>query len=248
MSHSRRIALVASLACLVLSFSASPKASADDEWSYQLIPLYLWAQSTDGTAMVGNETIPVVLDFSDAVNALDGGFTFHFEGWRGDWGLILDYARIRLADETIGPVFIRDLHLDENIMEGALGWKFGSRDLALLAGVRYYDLEFRVRTEGILQPPRSTTVGPSFTDFFAGIAWRPQFGRWSFHLRADAGTGDSDLVLNSAALLGFQMTDLLEIFAGYKILDYDLDEGRGDDRFAWDVRKDGFAAGLAFNF
>jgi hypothetical protein len=40
----------------------------------------------------GPVSAPLDIKFSDAVSDLEGVFTFHYEGAKGNWGLIADFS------------------------------------------------------------------------------------------------------------------------------------------------------------
>ena len=72
--------------------------------------------------------------------------------------------------------------------------------------------------------------------------------KWSFVGRADVGTGDSDLVWNALVVFDYQFTKLPSGFAGWRVLDYDVNTGSGTDTFKYDMNHSGPILALAFRW
>ena len=72
--------------------------------------------------------------------------------------------------------------------------------------------------------------------------------KWSFLGRADIGAGDSDLVWNAVVSVNYRFTKLLSGFAGWRVLDYDVDRGSGADTFKYDMKHSGPVFAPAFHW
>jgi hypothetical protein len=72
-------------------------------WQNTLAPLYLWGVSMSGTMTSGPVTAPLEIEFSDAVADLEGIFTLHYEGAKGNWGVIVDYSFLNLTPSAEIP-------------------------------------------------------------------------------------------------------------------------------------------------
>lgn len=70
----------------------------------------------------------------------------------------------------------------------------------------------------------------------------------SFVGRADIGAGDSDLVWNGLVAFDYKFTSLLSAFAGWRVLDYDVDTGSGADTFKYDMDHSGPILALVFHW
>jgi len=101
-----------------------------------------------------------------------------------------------------------------------------------------------------LQAPGSrVTIDETINDIFIGGRYFRQINdKWSFTGRADIGAGDSDLVWNAFAAFDYRFTKLLSGFIGWRVLDYDVDEGSGADRFKYDMNHSGPLLALAFHW
>lgn len=72
--------------------------------------------------------------------------------------------------------------------------------------------------------------------------------KWSFIGRADIGTGDSDQVWNALVAFTYQFTRLISGFAGWRVLDYDVETGSGADTFKYDMKSSGPLLALVFHW
>jgi len=218
---------------------ATPSYAAEDFNTYQhtLVPLYLWGVSVDGT-MNG---LGLNIEFSDAVSDLEAIFTVHYEGAKGNWGVILDYSFLNLGPTgTIPPSTPVSVDFKNKIAEAVALYRFGPNNpWELLGGVRYYKVDITVN----LGP--GTNFNESLTDLIVGGRYNGKLSdKWSLLARADIGTGDSDVVWNAAVIFDYRFTKLLSGFAGYRVLDYDVDE----PNFKYKVNHSGPLLALAFHW
>ena len=130
-------------------------------------------------------------------------------------------------------------------------YRFGPNNpWQLLAGYRSYKLD--VTMNGLPVPPAPVSqivIDETINDFFIGGRYmRGINDKWSFVGRADIGAGDSDLVWNALVAFDYQFTKLLSAFAGWRVLDYDVDTGSGADTFKYDMNHSGPILTLAFHW
>jgi hypothetical protein len=237
----------------MLLFASNARASTDEEfnsWQNTLVPLYLWGQSLSGTMTKGPVTAPLELEFSDAVSDLEAAYTVHYEGAKGHWGVILDYSFLDItpsADVAGTPVSV-DVDMKNTIAEVAGLYRFGANNpWQLLAGYRSYDLDVTVK--GLPGPIGKVDIEETINDIFIGGRYITQFGeKWTFTGRADIGTGDSDLVWNASLTFDYQFNKLLSGLIGWRVLDYDVDQGSGADTFKYDMTQSGPLLALAFKW
>jgi hypothetical protein len=172
---------------------------------------------------VGGECRRNGVDFSDAFDNLETAFTVHFEASKGRWGLLADASYLNLAgsQDIDTPGQTADVEVENLILEGAGGYEFADT-WWVIAGVRYFKLDSDIGFQ--LQIAPDIEVDESWTDFFAGVIWRPQLGkRWKFSGRFDIGAGGSDLVWNASAVIDYRLGKWAAVFAGYRHLDYDYE-------------------------
>jgi hypothetical protein len=238
---------------IILFSSHSPAASDKDfnSWQNTLAPLYLWGLSMSGDMTVGPISAPVDIEFKDAVSDLEAIFTFHYEGAKGNWGVIADYSFLNLGPSAAipGTPVVLDVDMKNTIAEIAGLYRFGADNpWQLLAGFRSYKLDITINNQSP-PPPVDITIDETINDFFIGGRYLRKINdKWSFRGRADVGAGDSDLVWNVFAAFDYRFTKLLSGLVGWKVMDYDVDSGSGADTFKYDMKLSGPLFALAFHW
>jgi predicted porin len=242
--------------CLLFFSGQSASAESDKEfnsWQNTLAPLYLWGVSMSGNITSGPVSAPLNIEFSDAVSDLEGIFTLHYEGAKGNWGVILDYSFLNLTPSATVPGTPAQINVDmkNTIAEIAGLYRFGPNNpWQLLAGYRSYKLD--VTINGLPSPPLPTSqivIDETINDIFIGGRYMGTINdKWSFVGRVDVGAGDSDLVWNALAAFDYRFNKLLSAFVGWKVLDYDVDNGSGTDTFKYDMNHSGPIMALAFHW
>lgn len=221
-----------------------------DSWQNTLVPLYMWGVSMSGDMVVGPTTAPLDLEFSDAISELEGIFTVHYEGAKGNWGIIIDYSYLNLTPSATIPNTSSAVNVDmkNTIAEIAGLYRFSADNpWQLLAGYRSYNLD--VTVSGLPSPISQINIDETINDFFIGGRYITKINKkWSFTGRADIGAGDSDLVWNAFAMVDYQFSDLLSGFIGWRVLDYDVDTGSGATTFKYDMNHSGPVLALAFHW
>lgn len=244
-----RVLQIVAIGCVLLFSSQSWADSNKDfnTWQNTLAPLYLWGVSMSGTMSTGPVTAPLNIEFSDAVSDLEGIFTLHYEGAKGNWGLIADYSFLNLAPSATipGNPAVINVDMKNTIAEVAGLYRFGPNNpWQLLAGFRSYKLD--VTINGL---PSQVKIDETINDFFIGGRYMGNINdKWSFIGRADIGAGDSDLVWNVLAVFDYRFTKLLSAFGGWRVLDYDVDTGSGADTFTYDMNHSGPILALVFHW
>ncbi len=240
---------------LLLFCPVSWAATGEDfnRWQNTLAPLYIWGVSMDGTMTSGPVTAPLEVEFSDAISELEGILTIHYEGAKGNWGIIADYSFLNLGPtaDIPGTSVAVEVDMENTIAEVAGLYRFGANNpWQLLAGIRRYKLDITIA--GLPSPPAPAskiTIDETLEDlFFGGRYIQPINDNWSFTGRVDVGSGDSDIVWNAFAAFDYQFTDLLSGYVGWRVLDYEVDKGSGADRFKYDMNHSGPLLALAFHW
>ena len=70
---------------------AQPRAESEgnfNTWQNKLLPTYLWVVSLSGDITTGPATVPTETKFSDSVTDFEGAFALHYEGAKGNGGLL----------------------------------------------------------------------------------------------------------------------------------------------------------------
>jgi hypothetical protein len=249
-----RVLQIVVIGCALLFSSQSWADSNKDfnTWQNTLAPLYLWGVSMSGTSTFGTATVPLEIEFKDAVSDLSGIFTLHYEGAKGNWGIIADYSYLNLTPKAEIPGTPGELNVDmkNTVIEAALLYRFAANNpWQLLAGIRSYDLDITITNLPPSAPVPQIAIKETINDFFIGGRYIGSINdKWSFIGRADIGAGDSDLVWNVLAAFDYRFTKLLSAFGGWRVLDYNVDTGSGADTFKYDMNHSGPILALAFHW
>lgn len=247
--------LATTLTISLLLFGSNARADSKEDfnsWQNTLAPLYLWGVSMSGNMTSGPISAPLEIEFSDAVSDLEAIFTFHYEGAKGNWGVIADYSFLNLAPSAAipGTPAVLNVDMKNTIAEVAGLYRFGANNpWQLLGGYRSYKLDVTISGLPTPAPVSQITIDETINDFFFGGRYVGKINdKWSFLGRADVGAGDSDLVWNAVLAFDYRFTKLLSGFMGWKVLDYDVDRGSGANTFKYDMRHSGPLLALAFHW
>ena len=223
------------LSSVLLAACAVPVyAQASGDWEYDLTPLYLWGVSVSGDMTVKappfSPSIPLDVDFDDAVSDLSGVFTVHFEARKERWGYYGDFSYIRLTPESKLPLGGKvKTDFRNPLFEAAGLYRLGGAPDSpwwLVAGLRYMKLDVEVK--GIPSPPLpfdKVDVSEDLTDVFGGVRYRRDFGnRWTVFAQGDIGAGSSDLTWSATVFADYRFTDRASVLAGWRWLDYDYSD------------------------
>ena len=220
----------------MLVFTQPAQALSND------LTLYLWGTNLTGQATLGQKTIPeqpVEVDFDDLFDKLDAGFQAHYEGTGERWGLGLDFTYLKLSDTNDANM---SATVKVNLSELFAIYK-ASDAINVLAGARFTGIDMSLETPG-----QADAEGDrSLTDFIiGGRAMLPLSDSWNVGLRADVGTGDSDLVWNAIVGLDWHVSKLIALRGGYRWLDYDLEKDDAPIEAKLDLLMDGPFLGIGF--
>lgn len=230
-----KISTVALLICC-LGAVVSPARAADWEWT--LVP-YVWASDISVDVTANNEPVfSADIGFDDLLDKIDYGIQLHFEGRRGKGGFFTDLTFLKLGQTQTtvarpplpgGTEVMSDVKSTMIEAGGFYRPSEGTDGLDLLVGIRIIDFEMDLR---ITSPPPAglstqVTSSKTITDVFAGLRYQaPLNERWSFVLRGDVGTGDTDRAWNALALLGYKLGKKKQktILFGYRYLEMEFKE------------------------
>jgi hypothetical protein len=229
-------------------------ATSEAHW---VIAPYLWMYGMDGSVSLGGTTADFDVGFDEILENLDFALQGHVEYWNGPRGFFFDgqYGELS-AEGSAGPIdlevensitlieagFITQLHEREVGADGGRHVRFDG-----FVGARYYDLDLEV---DFAPPALATADGEKdWVDLIVGAR-----GVWdltrqlALTVRGDIGgfgiEGSSDLAWQTEALLGWRLSPVTTLAAGYRLLDIDYD--RGD--FAFDTAITGPVIGAVFRF
>ena len=241
-------------AALLLCLSPAFAASEETEW---LVAPYGWLPSVsvdqtfdDGSGSGGSGGGAEVLSKVDFVAMLHG------EVARGNWGAMLDYIYISLADQVayapLPAIDIRiDSDLDIEVLELGAFYRLSGEDrgIDLLLGLRRIDIDLGIVIDRQNSPPLPLRVAPKIDDAFVGARYRLPLGeRWDVSLRADYGFGDSDGTLNLLAGIGLRVNDTFGFKFGYRHATIEFEEEIDNSPETTDISLSGPFVGLLIRF
>lgn len=246
--------LLAGFTALLLSISSTVAlANSNDasRWNHTL-GFYLWGMNINGTASIGPIDNDLNLDFKDdLLDNLAGAYSFHYEAKKDKLTLFGDYLYADIDPKTELPNGATvDVDFKNKMWELGLAWDLtdstASATWQVLGGVRSNKQEFRLQVGS----PVLVSVNETWYDgFIGGRVFAPISTSWEFIGRADVGTGDSDMVWNALAALGWRFSKPASLLLGYRWMDYDYDNGKkGRDRYAYDARQDGVMAAITLHW
>ena len=223
--------------------------STGGEWEYSLAPLFLWAQGIQGDSTIGPSTSPLDVEFKDALSNLEATFTVHGEMKRDALTLFAEYQYVNTGPEAEGPMDIKlDVGFKDYIAELGVGyWVFGTEttDWEVIGGARYTKQKLDVSVKNgpdLVEVDEDWWVG-----FFGGRMSARLSKNWTFIARADygVGAGETNRIWNLVGMFDYRFKDWGSVFAGYKYMNYDYDNGEnGFDRYAYDATQQGPLVGL----
>lgn len=233
-------ALVAAAICGMLC--AGPAVAIEGNRS--LFAIYGWLSGVDGEVTVRGLSAEVDESFSDLAESLEGAAMLHFETRRDRWLLLADAIFVSVADQGRAA----EVDLDQTILE-VLGGYALSESFEVLLGGRYMSLEPKISLTGPVA--RSAEGRKDWLDpVIGGRYWTKLAARWDLVARADVGGFGvgSDLTWNLAVNAILRASDSVSVVLGYRLLEVDLEEGRGRERFVYDMTTSGPQVGVAFHF
>jgi hypothetical protein len=175
----------------------------------------------------------------NAILTLDFNYTDLGENVQTDIGAGVDVRFKQLILEFGGGYHLLDWSLT--------GEGKPSLSVDFLAGGRYVDLDTGITIENLVDVDRSE----DWLDPFLGPRLRLDIiDRLSVTVRGDIGGFGigSHFTWNMVTLLAYQVSQRISTGVGYRILDIDFSEGKGSDKFRFDVQMRGPMLGFAIHF
>ena len=230
---------------LVLAFTTPGWAGEKNEnkWHWELTPLYLWASSMEGDAVVLGTEAPVKVSFSDIIKNLDFGYMGHIEIKNNKWAIMADIVYADLGSEKAGF----DVDVKQTFAEFAGGYRLHPV-IEVIAGVRYFSLKTGIRSSifGLVIESEGSNDG---IDPFVGARFNYEFPGSKFSLGARGDIGGfgvgSKIAWNLNALVNWQISKLIRVFIGYRYFYMDTKD-KNPDVFSLDITVHGPGLGLTF--
>lgn len=226
-------------------------ADEDSLWRFRLAP-YAWLTSTSGSIGAGPFSVDAGMDSSTILSNLQIGAMFDAEIAYDRWSFENDliYARFTNSKDTPGPLFGELKGTAYQLFwTSYFGYRFIRTDrftMDLQAGFRMASMGLELELTPGLLSGRSRYFSRTWIDPVIGLRTRTYLTDWLFIVaRGDIGGfgANSELTWQALGGLGFQVSRWFGIFAGYRSLGYNYDQG-----FEYNVNTHGPLLGFEFSF
>ena len=217
--------------------------------------VYVWAAGISGTTS-GDDHF--TLSFNDIINNLDFTAMVGGEARKGKWSIIADIIYMDLSDKTnmtgnvLEPPVITEAKVKVSMTSWVVnmvgGYNFIDMDklkLDLVAGARYLYIEPELSVSLNNQSHNFSDSG-DVLDPVVGLRGRTDLtDKWFLSYYVDWGTGDSESTAQALGGFGYHFKSL-DAFAGYRYIQWNLDNGPGQPLAYLDIS--GPYAGVRFRF
>lgn len=237
---------------LILAFSARPAAA---QWS---VTPYIWASSIDLDVTLADR--PVVdehIAFTDLIEDVEVAVMLRVEADYGRFGGMVDFFHVDMAtgpSEVTLPggvpaTLASDIGMSVIDAVGSYALSTSGPGLSVTAGVRMLgeNAEVTLQPQGAPSGQQSS-VEDFLVDGIVGGRYQAQVARhWSLDIRADVGTGGTELTWSAGGdvAYGLGASQKFAATAGYRYL---LIEFKDDTPAQVTMAMSGFVAGLRYTF
>jgi len=249
------------LTLLFTGFAAKAQNLGADEpstrvWSFLIEP-YMMFPNMNGTIGLGNlPDAEVDASPGDIFSNLKMGIMANFEASNVKWTIGSDLIYMSLGQDVNPGILIES----GEIRAKQLGWELYGLyrlnpwlSMGLGGMVNSINSELKIKRKEI--GGETTLLAASKTQTWfdpmivARIKSQPE-QKFAYQLRGEIGGFGigSDLAWQIQAYAGYRFSPLFEMTGGYRIISLDYENGRGTDRFMYDVDTSGPVIRFGFNF
>ena len=245
----RIVSLAVVLPGLLASFIASAEP-APQGWQHTVF-VYGMGAALDGTAQIGNVKVSVDLSASDVVDALEFGAMAAYRADNGTWSFTGDATFMGLGgwERTQGGRVKGEIDVDQLTLMGTFGRRWTDH-LEVLFGLAYVDLTADLKVTGELGNFKAGRDA-DWIDPTIGLQYnRPFADNWRFNLRGDIGGFGvgSDFMYHLWGSVRWQASDAVGVFAGYRLISFDYEDGSGRNYQRYDLTEQGPLLGVSVSF
>jgi hypothetical protein len=218
----------------------------------QTVLFYIVGIGIDGEATVGPLTADIDVSASEVFESLEFGAMGSYR-WDSDpWAFQVDAIYASLAGDKSGSQgFLRStLDLDQAMIEADVGYQLGEH-FELMVGARYWDFEAEIALFGSGGAVQRSEGAESWVDPLIGLrVVAPISESWTFIARGDVGGFGvgSDFAWHASAFLDWRLGKQFSVVFGYRIFDFEFEDGGGADTFDLDLQESGPGIGIALSF
>jgi hypothetical protein len=240
------------LVSLNLQVAVAQSEKSEDDWQFSLAPLFLWGMGISGSSSIGPATLPLDIQFKDALDSMDAVFTFHFEAQKRDLTLFAEYQYIDLSPSSKTPFGATvDVEFKSKMAELGVTYRvaeFKKTEFQILGGARYVEQDMRVKGVPLPTMP-SVKVSENWWDAMVGGRVIHRLSqKWTAFGRVDYGFGGSEGTWNLAGTFNYRFKEWGSVLMGYRWMKFDYSNGSGKDRYEYDAKQRGPLLGLEFHW
>lgn len=254
----KKLSRTAKLAIAVSAVIAAAPLQAQDEgeWDITVAP-YLWLSAQDGTTSVVTELPPVEVDasFGDIFENLDIAAMAIVEADNGNIYLRSDffYASLGADAEVVQDPRFSSAELSSKVLNlsaaaGVVAYEDADSQVNLFAGARFWSLDNEITLEPGTEPGVNVEAEESFVNPIIGASAAINMAdNVTLGLGSSVGgfgIGNTDLEFSGSAVLEFQVSEGINLAAGYRVLYIDY----ANAGFVYDVTTHGPLLGARFSF
>ncbi len=247
--------------CLDMPLHA--KEGTDSQWKVSVSP-FAWLVGIDGTVKFKGRSADVNMSMGDILDNMDVAGELHVEAFNGTYGLFVEPNYLKMSEDVTATLPISGAEVKSKYTATTLFIEFGGfsrlvdikneagghNTIDLIGGLRYWDMENEVKLSvPVAGVDREAKTDTTFLDPFVGFRLKAYMaGRVPYSLRADIGGlnigSSSTFTYNLQALVGFDVTQSITVFGGYRILSVDY----GDSEDGFEIMQHGPALGANITF
>jgi hypothetical protein len=236
--------------------SGNPLSARDDEWRFTIAFPMIWTPDIDGKIR-GGDPVDFKIKFSDILDSLSFGLMFELYANRGPYGFAFRSNFMRVEDERSrsGLLDTRiETSLDMGVNDLLASFRIHDK-VRLVTGVRHVLAKLELDVYSTLGgneifDETITVTDDNMYDLLLGINFNHWINdRWGLMLNADLGVvGDNDRNYGAEFRALYRLSDLNNIWFGYRYLNIGNDSTQGDITYKVDMIQHGLTAGWAFTF
>jgi hypothetical protein len=248
--------LLALLLTSVLILGASAPGNSEvlkksDQWQ-SFLSIYGWLPAMNGDMKIKGVETDLDVSYSDVISKLKFFFSAHYEGFKGQWGIMLDglYADLEAEKGHSGGAVpgTRQIKFKQSLIELAipyrLTWNPVVADVFIGGRYNYISAEIGIPSRAVKKDDTLAFVDP----IVGGRVFIPLAKSWTLGLRGDIGGfgigNASDLALNGNAFVNWQINELISLQGGYRALYMKYNEGDNE----YNATQHGPWLGIGFSF
>jgi hypothetical protein len=244
-------------AALLCSNDARAQNPPDGQWHYLVQPFLMFPNMRGETGIADLPTVPVDEDPSDIFDNLQMGAMLYLEAQNDHWTLSSDTLYMNLEADILHDDGLADIEGAVDLTQ--IGWELAvmrrltpNFELGVSAVYNQIDVDLDLTiTTPLGSTDRSAGLEEDWIDptVVARGTW-PINDKWFFQARANIGGFGvgSDLFWQLQADFGCKLSESWVMSFGYRIMDFDYENGSGLDRFVYDMQNFGAVAKLGFTF